>query len=238
MTDGKQRIALLIDAENVRASNIDRILTEVARHGFANLRRAYGNWKSGSISDWEPMLKAHAIRPMQQFSYRPGKNASDMALIVDAMDLLHGGSVDAFALVSSDSDFTPLAMRLVSGGMQVYGFGRHDTPDAFVKACTDFIPLGKPAKSAVKPGGLMQLRAEKVRGDAELHELLRNAVTAATGPDGWADLARVGSQMKDESFSQRKYGYAKLSALIAATEIFEIRQENGCQVRHLLARAA
>ena len=235
MTDGRQRIALLIDAENVGASNIDRILTELARHGSANLRRAYGNWKSGNISDWDPMLQAHAIRPMQQFSYSPGKNASDMAMTVDAMDLLHDGCVEAFGLVSSDADFTPLAMRLVSGAMQVYGFGRPDTPDAFKNACTTFTPLDAPVKALPKlkkkkaTAALAKPKTpvrdeDKLRADTNLHKLLRSAVHATKADSGWADLAKVGMKIREEtSFDQSSYGYRRLGDLMAATERFEVR---------------
>jgi uncharacterized protein (TIGR00288 family) len=240
MRDGEKRIALLIDAENAAAADIDAVLAGLTRHGTALVRRAYGNWSSGHKA-WEDALKRHAIRPMQQFPYVKGKNAADIAMVVDAMDLLHSGSIDAFALVSSDSDFTPLAMHLVSRGAKVHGFGRPDTPEAFINACSHFTRLGgpaNPAKSAKSAGAVLAVRAEKVRNDMELHDALRRAVTAAIGPDGWANLAQVGSQIQDKSFHQSKYGYAKLKALISATEIFEIRQENGCQVRHKRARAA
>lgn len=138
MADQERRIALLIDADNAPASKIDVILAEVARHGTANVRRAYGNWKSPSLKPWEDTLHEYAIRPVQQFAYSKGKNASDMAMVIDALDLLHSGTMDAFAIVSSDADFTPLVMRILADGLKVYGFGERKTPMPFVNACTMF----------------------------------------------------------------------------------------------------
>ena len=131
MADGDYRIALLIDADNAPASKIDVILTELARHGAANVRRAYGNWKSPSLQPWEATLQVWAIQPIQQFAYSRGKNASDMAMVIDAMDLLHDRKLDAFAIVSSDADFTPLVMRIKTDGLKVYGFGEAKTPCGF-----------------------------------------------------------------------------------------------------------
>lgn len=131
MNSDEKRIALLIDADNAPASKVDVVLAEVAKHGVANVRRAYGDWKSPHLKQWEAALHPYAIRPMQQFAYSTGKNASDMAMVIDAMDLLQAGSVDGFALVSSDADFTPLVMRILSDGLKVYGFGERKTPEPF-----------------------------------------------------------------------------------------------------------
>ena len=135
MDAGEKRIALLIDADNAPAAKIEVILAEVARHGSANVRRAYGNWKSPHLKHWEAALHPYAIRPVQQFAYSSGKKASDMAMVIDAMDLLYGRSLDAFAIVSSDADFTPLVMRVLTDGLKVYGFGEKKTPEPFVNAC-------------------------------------------------------------------------------------------------------
>src|SRR5690606_21602478 len=143
MADTDKRIALLIDADNAPASKIDVILAEVARHGEANVRRAYGNWKSQHLNGWEKVLHTYAIRPIQQFAYSTGKNASDMAMVIDAMDLLYARNLDGFAIVSSDADFTPLVMRLRNDGVAVYGFGEEKTPEPFVKACSVFLYLEK-----------------------------------------------------------------------------------------------
>ena len=134
----ERRIALLVDADNAPASKIDVILAEVARHGVANVRRAYGDWKSPHLKPWEATLHTYAIRPIQQFAYSRGKNASDMAMVIDAMDLLYARTVEGFAIVSSDADFTPLVMRLLTDGMKVYGFGERKTPEPFVNACSQF----------------------------------------------------------------------------------------------------
>lgn len=231
MDDGEKRIALLIDADNAPASKIDVILAEVARHGAANVRRAYGNWKSPSLKPWEATLHSYAIRPIQQFDYSKGKNASDMAMVIDAMDLLYARSVDAFAIVSSDADFTPLVMRILTNGVKVYGFGEKKTPEPFVNACSQFTyveGLGQPSATPEEPV-LKPSDPNKLRSDTRLVKMLRNAVDAAHGDDGWAHLAEVGNQIGNQaSFDSRNYGYRKLSDLIEATELFEVtRQKNG-----------
>ncbi|MBJ2120945.1 NYN domain-containing protein [Arthrobacter sp. MSA 4-2] len=225
----EKRIALLIDADNAPASKVDVVLTEVARHGVANVRRAYGNWKSPHLQQWEATLHPYAIRPIQQFAYSTGKNAADMAMVIDAMDLLSAGSIDAFALVSSDADFTPLVMRILADGLKVYGFGQRQTPEPFVNACSLFTyveGLGQPPTSPdTMPAGGVDPR--KLRGDTRLVLLMRNAVEAASGDDGWANLASIGSQIGNQaSMDPRNYGYPKLGNLIEATGLFEVKREN------------
>ncbi len=139
MSEPEKRIALLIDADNAPSSKIDEILVEVAAFGVANVRRAYGDWKNPRLKGWESVLHEFAIRPIQQFAYSKGKNASDMAMVVDAMDLLYARNLDGFAIVSSDADFTPLVMRLLTDGVKVYGFGEKKTPKPFIKSCDKFI---------------------------------------------------------------------------------------------------
>ena len=139
MQQSESKIALLIDADNAPASKIEAILSEIAKYGVANVRRAYGNWKSQNIKSWEECLHEYAIRPVQQFDYTKGKNATDAAMIIDAMDLLYTQQLDAFAIVSSDSDFTPLVMRILTNGLKVYGFGETKTPLPFVRACSTFL---------------------------------------------------------------------------------------------------
>ncbi|ASR42542.1 NYN domain-containing protein [Luteimonas sp. RC10] len=226
--DDEKRIALLIDADNAPASKIDVILAEIARHGVANVRRAYGNWKSQHLSGWEKVLHEYAIRPIQQFAYSTGKNASDMAMVIDAMDLMYARNLDGFAIVSSDADFTPLVMRLRNDGYGVYGFGQEKTPAPFVKACSTFLYLeqlraldepdhagtGKPRTSA------------ELQADRELVQLLRNAVAAAADDAGWSHLGAVGSHVRNQgSFDARNYGYRNLSALIDAVGLFEVRRD-------------
>jgi uncharacterized protein (TIGR00288 family) len=226
---GEKRIALLIDADNAPAAKIEVILAEVARHGSANVRRAYGNWKSPHLEPWEAALHPYAIRPVQQFAYTSGKDASDMAMAIDAMDLLCARSLDAFALVSSDADFTPLVMRILTDGLKVYGFGEKKTPEPFVNACSQFTyveglgePNEEPDQSVLVPSDSKQLR-----GDTRLVRMLRNAVAAASGDDGWAHLGAVGSQISNQaSFDPRNYGYRKLSDLVEASGLFEVRRRN------------
>ncbi|MGH2394408.1 MAG: NYN domain-containing protein [Candidatus Limnocylindria bacterium] len=229
MNEPEKRIALLIDADNAPAAKIDVILAEVARHGAANVRRAYGNWKSPGLKQWEATLHEYAIRPIQQFAYSRGKNASDMAMVIDAMDLLYGGTLDAFAIVSSDADFTPLVMRILTEGLKVYGFGQQKTPEPFVNACSQFTyveGLGQEAEASDE-ATLKRVPANKMRQDARLVLMLRNAVDAATMDDGWAHLGEVGNQIGNQaSLDPRNYGYRKLSDLIEATELFEVKRQN------------
>lgn len=239
--DDRLRIALLIDADNAPASKVDVVLAELARHGVANVRRAYGNWKSPNLNKWEQRLHPNAIQPMQQFALSTGKNASDMAMVVDAMDLLHSGRFDAFAIVSSDADFTPLAMRLRQQNMRVFGFGEQKTPDPFVNACSTFLYIDEQSDEAKSTGGIASASAPvppmptaKLRQDTKLVNLLRDAVEGEREDDGWSNLAAVGHNINNRaSFDQRNYGYAKLSALIEATELFELRREG----LHLAVRA-
>lgn len=223
----EKRIALLIDADNAPASKIELILPEVARYGVANVRRAYGNWKSPHLKSWEAVLHTYAIRPMQQFAYSSGKNASDMAMVIDAMDLLYARNLDGFAIVSSDADFTPLVMRLLTDGMKVYGFGEKKTPEAFANACSKFTYLEALGAATVSEGAGTTARKDgkELRGDTRLVQLLRSAVDSATDDDGWAHLGAVGKQVANQaSFDSRNYGYRKLSDLIRATDLFEFRQ--------------
>jgi uncharacterized LabA/DUF88 family protein len=229
MNEGELRIALLIDADNAPASKIDVILAELARHGAANVRRAYGNWKSPNLKPWEATLHDYAIRPIQQFAYSKGKNASDMAMVIDAMDMLYARSLDAFAIVSSDADFTPLVMRILTEGLKVYGFGEQKTPAPFVNACSQFTfveGLVQPSATPDEPV-LKASDAKKLRGDTRLVLMLRNAVDAASGDDGWAHLGQVRNQIGNQaSFDSRNYGYRKFSDLIEATGLFEVKRQN------------
>ncbi|MHA7143817.1 NYN domain-containing protein [Arthrobacter sp. TmT3-37] len=229
MNPEEKRIALLIDADNAPASKVDVVLAEVAKHGVANVRRAYGDWKSPHLQQWEAALHPYAIRPMQQFAYSTGKNASDMAMVIDAMDLLQAGSVDAFALVSSDADFTPLVMRILADGLKVYGFGERKTPEPFVNACSLFTYVEGLGQTPVSPdasaGGGVD--PKKLRSDTRLVLLIRNAVEAASGDDGWAHLSTVGGHISNQaSLDPRNYGYRKLSDLIDGIGLFDLKRES------------
>ena len=219
-------IALLIDADNSPASRIEDVLDELANHGVIDIRRAYGNWKSPNLQSWEAVLHEYAIQPMQQFAYSKGKNATDMALSIDAMDLLYTKRLAGIALVSSDSDFTPLVMRLRADGLKVFGFGEEKTPMPFVNACSRFLyleHLEKEGPAQAKATPPTRKNAKELKRDAKLMTWLRNAVASAADEDGWAHLGAVGNHIsKQASFDQRNYGYARLSDLIATIDLFEV----------------
>lgn len=224
------RIALLIDCDNVSHHSVEGVIEELSKLGMVNVRHAHGNWKDQSLSGWVDKLHPHAIRPMQQFAYTKGKNATDAAMIIDAMDLLYGGTIDAFALMTSDSDFTPLVMRLLESGLPVYGFGEKKTPQPFVQACSTFIytenlSKDKEDKSDSKP--LKKTTKAKLRQDAALVKLLRTAVQQTSGDDDWALMSKVGKYVSNNSsFSPVNYGYKKLGDLIRATELFDTEMRN------------
>jgi uncharacterized protein (TIGR00288 family) len=236
----KPRVALLIDADNSPASKIDLILNELSTFGETSIRRAYGNWKKQELKGWEDQLHEHAIRPMQQYDYSKGKNASDMAMVIDALALLYTDRPDAFGIVSSDADFTPLVMHLREKGAAVYGFGARKTPEPFVNACSRFLFLDKLAPEREgepnddkEAGGAAPLRvpSAQLRQDAKLVTLLRNAVAAAQDDEGWARVGDVGQQIANQaSFDPRNFGYATLTKLLRETQLFEMSKEGTSQV--------
>jgi uncharacterized LabA/DUF88 family protein len=231
--ENKIRIALLIDADNAPASAIEAILSELATLGETHIRRAYGNWKKPELKGWEDCLHEHAIRPMQQFDYTKGKNSSDMAMIIDALELLYTDRPEAFGIVSSDSDFTPLVMHLRAKGAAVYGFGAGKTPKPFVNACSRFLNIETltEAKTELRSTSSLRIPTNELRMDTKLVKLLRSAATAAADENGWAKVGAVGSQIANQaSFDARNYGYASLSKLLLATELFEFQNEGNSAV--------
>ena len=228
-----KRIALLIDCHNVSHSAIEGVLEELAKYGTVNVRHAHGDWNNPSLSGWADKLHPHAIRPMQQFAYTKGKNATDSAMIIDAMDLLYSGNVNAFALMTSDSDFTPLVLRILESGFPVYGFGQKKTPRPFVDSCSPFIyieNLMASSQSEAESGSQPVKKPKaKLRQDASLVRLLRTAVEQTCDDDGWANMGRVASYISNNnsSFSSINYGYKKISDLIKATELFNVELRNG-----------
>lgn len=226
----RKNIALLIDCDNVSHNAIEGVIEELSKFGMVNVRHAHGDWNSAALSGWIERLHPHAIRPMQQFAYTKGKNATDSAMIIDAMDLLYGNSVDAFALMTSDSDFTPLVMRLLESGFAVYGFGQKKTPQPFVDACSTFIYIENLAeeKQDKEPGKPSAKKGKaKLRQDAALVKLLRTAVEQTSEDDDWAMMSKVGAYISNNSsFSPVNYGYKKLGDLIRATELFETETRN------------
>lgn len=234
------RIALLIDADNSPAAKIEVVLAELAKVGMVNIRRAYGNWKKPELKGWESALHPYAIRPMQQFDYTKGKNATDMSLCIDALHLLYTERPDAFAIVSSDSDFTPLVLHLKERGAKVFGFGASKTPLPFVDACSQFLDLDKIAQEieveneevATKPTAPTVVAPTKLRMDTRLVSLLRAATEAAKGEDGWSSLSQVRKQISNQaSFDPRNYGYATFGKLVSATELFEVQNDHSSHVK-------
>jgi uncharacterized LabA/DUF88 family protein len=230
MSTPESFVALFIDADNAPATHVDVILNELAALGTVGIRRAYGNWKGERLNSWERLLHEYAIQPIQQFDLTKGKNATDIALVIDAMDTLYGRKVDVFALVSSDSDFTPLATRLQADGKMVVGFGERKAPAPFVNACSKFLYLDVEDEVAVEPGASATVRkksGKELKSDSRLVTLLRNAVQSAEDEEGWAHLGRVGQHISNQaSFDSRNYGYKKLIDLFRATDLFEIEIRN------------
>jgi len=226
-----KRIALLIDCDNVSHNSIEGVLEELAKYGMVNVRHAHGDWNSPSLSGWIERLHPHAIRPMQQFAYTKGKNATDSAMIIDAMDLLYSQNVDAFALMTSDSDFTPLVLRILESGLPVYGFGEKKTPKPFVDACSPFIYTENLVTEKEDKPSVVKKPASKdrnkLKGDTSLMKLLRTAVEQTSEDDNWAHMSKVAHYISNNSsFSAINYGYKKLGDLIKATELFEVEMRN------------
>lgn len=224
-TQPNQNIALLIDADNSPSTKIDFIISELATHGAVNIRKAYGNWKKQALQGWAAILHEYAIQPIQHFDLVKGKNATDMALLIDAMDILYTKKdVHTFCLVTSDCDFTPLIRRLREDGKQVIGFGGKNTPDPFISSCTKFLYLEEESANKPEP----QKRQESVaqlKQNTKLMNTLRSAVQSAEGEEGWARLGPVGSYISNQGpFDHRTYGFKKLSDLFAAIDLFEVRK--------------
>jgi uncharacterized protein (TIGR00288 family) len=240
--DKEPRIALLIDCDNVSHQAIDGVLNELANYGVVNIRRAYGNWKNSELKGWEETLHPFAIQPIQQFAYTKGKNATDAAMIIDAMDLLYSQELDGIALMTSDSDFTPLVMRLKTSGLKVFGFGASKTPESLVNACSRFINTDKliAEKNAVEDdsgdaGTFKKKPRKELRQDAALVKMLRNAVDEkADENDGWANFSQVINYINNNtSFSSINYGYKRLSDLIREIGLFDIEMRNNNSAMYL-----
>lgn len=220
MDDSRQKIALFIDADNAPASKFEDVLSEVAKYGVVTIRKAYGNWKKPSIKAWEDLLHEYAIQPVQQYDLSKGKNASDIALVIDAMDVMYTKDIDVMCFVSSDCDFTPMVTRALAEGKVVLGFGERKTPSPFVNACSKFLFLDRDAKSDTA-----QPKSTNIKSDTKLINLLRQAIDATAEDDGWAALGPVGSHISNKtSFDTRNYGYKNLSSLIKAIDLFELKR--------------
>lgn len=230
----QQKLVVLIDADNASPSIIYGLMAEIAKYGTAHVKRIYGDWTSPNLKGWKEILLEHALQPIQQFGYTKGKNSTDSAMIIDAMDLLYSGRFDGFCIVSSDSDFTRLASRIREGGLNVYGFGEEKTPKSFISVCDKFIYTEilqnmeendtetndvKEKKPHVK-----QKSTNELKMDTRLVNLLRSAVIASMDEEGWAFLGEVGQHITKQSpeFDARNYGYAKLKDLVKAIGLFKI----------------
>jgi NYN domain/OST-HTH/LOTUS domain len=234
----KKMIAMLIDGDNAQPSLIKEMLAEASKYGRTTLRKIYGDWTTPQMNGWKETLQENAIQPVQQFRYTVGKNATDSALIIDAMDILHSGVVDGFCLVSSDSDFTRLATRIREKGIFVMGIGEKKTPKSFTNACDLFVFTENLASSATKPGAKAKSPAVRTAASsvAEALPVLRKAFDLCVQEDGWANLGALGSSLRklDPSFDHRTYGCSSLKALIAKSSgsihAREDKRQNGSAV--------
>ena len=235
-TDPNASLAVLIDADNANPAIMEGLLSEVARLGVASVKRIYGDWTTPNLGPWKQALLEHSIQPIQQFRYTTGKNATDSAMIIDAMDLLYTGHFAGFCLVSSDSDFTRLAARIRESGCKVFGFGEMKTPRPFVAACDRFIytEVFSQKTEGPQPTPLAPRTAKELRCDTALLNLIRESIEACSDETGWAHLGPVGGLMLKtvNDFDPRTQGFSNLSDLITAIGLFEIdRRENVIYVR-------
>jgi uncharacterized LabA/DUF88 family protein len=227
-----KRIAVLIDADNVSDKYIKAIIDEVANHGTPTYKRIYGDWTKPQLASWKTVLLNYSISPIQQYSYTSGKNATDAALIIDAMDILYSSNVDGFCIVSSDSDFTKLAARLREAGMYVLGMGEKKTPTPFIAACEKFkylevltaVTVDQPEDTKKQPTGLQETKAGMITKD-ELIDVIRSIITEISDDDGWAFLGELGSMLNKRypDFDTRNYGFSKLTPFVSSLKQFEIR---------------
>lgn len=225
--ESTDKLAILIDADNAQPSIIDGLLAEIAKYGTASVKRIYGDWTGPGLGGWKEVLLEHSIQPIQQFAYTRGKNATDSAMIIDAMDLLYTDRFDGFCIVSSDSDFTRLAARIRETGLYVYGFGEKKTPEAFVSACDKFIYTEVLRAKEGDESVIKTKSTKELRQDTKLTNLFRSAVEASSDDDGWANLGPVGNYIakKTPDFDPRNYGYEKLGQLVKATDLFVINEK-------------
>ena len=229
MSKKEDHIALFIDCDNISHKAIEGIINELSKYGIVNIRQAYGNWTKDNLKNWEDKLLEFAIKPIQQFDYSRNKNATDILMTIDAIDLLHTKDIDAFAFATSDSDFTPVVMRVQAEGIKVFGFGEKKTPKPFMAACSQFIfteklmqtvrvhqdessPVEAPSRKSAK----------ELKQDTWLVNVLRNAVDQTMDEYGWANLADIGTYINNStSFSPINFGYKKLSNLIKEIDLFD-----------------
>jgi uncharacterized protein (TIGR00288 family) len=226
----EDHIALFIDCDNISHRSIEGIINELSKYGVVNIRQAYGNWTKDNLKNWEDKLLEYAIKPIQQFDYSKNKNATDILMTIDAIDLLHTKDIDAFAFATSDSDFTPVVMRVQAEGIKVYGFGEKKTPKPFMAACSQFIFTEKLMVNSTHDNESIDVlqapvrkSGKEMRGDTWLVNVLRTAVEQTMDEEGWANLADIGQYINNStSFSPINFGYKKLSNLIDKIDLFDI----------------
>ncbi|MDD5051745.1 MAG: NYN domain-containing protein [Sulfuricurvum sp.] len=235
MIDHQARLAVLIDADNSQPSIIAGLMDEIAAHGIASVKRIYGDWTDTKLKGWKSILLEYGLHPMQQFAYTTGKNATDSAMIIDAMDLLYTKNFDGFCIVSSDSDFTRLASRIRESGIKVYGFGEQKTPKAFIGVCDKFVYT----ENLRRTSNHKEPVSPKIKSDDKvLLALVRNAIEDTTNEAGWSYLGSIGQNLinKSPEFDPRSYGYKKLLDLIEALGEFEFKYSDplsGSQAVHV-----
>jgi len=228
MIKDQKSLAVIIDADNSQPSIIEGLMEEIAKYGVASVKRIYGDWTDTRLKGWKSHLLSHAIQPMQQFGYTVGKNATDSAMIIDAMDLLYTEKLDGFCIVSSDSDFTRLAQRIRESGLSVYGFGEKKTPKAFLAACDKFI-YTEILREKKKPNTVTKRHVKKdISKDDALKLLLKNVVEDTADNSGWSYLTHISQTLANRhpDFDPRNYGYAKMMDLIIAVDMFEVKKDD------------
>jgi uncharacterized LabA/DUF88 family protein len=248
---GELRLAVLIDAENVPYSNIKGIIEEITKYGTPTIKRIYGDWTKPTVSGWKNVLLENAITPIQQYSYTTGKNSSDSAMIIDAMDILYSDKVEGFCIISSDSDFTRLVIRLREAGMKVFGIGERKTPNPFIVACDKFTYI-EIINAPIEDNA--QISAEIIKGDTTAKEsknglinigqdiitLITASITDVADENGWAFLAEVGNLIikKQPDFDPRNFGFSKLTPFIKRLKQFEIdeRESSNSRIKHIYVR--
>ena len=231
------KLAVLIDGDNIPSKYVTEMMEEITKYGTPTIKRIYGDWTKPHLSKWKNILLEHAISPIQQYSYTTGKNATDSAMIIDAMDILYSGKVSGFCLCTSDSDFTRLAGRIREAGMPVYGIGEKKTPDPFIAACDKFIYLEilkKDSDQTAEKGSKKKPSFEKI--SPKVIRLLKNSVSDAADEDGWAFLGDVGSLIlkKQPNFDSRNFGFEKLTPLFKSLKQFEIEERDAQRNRFKL----
>ncbi len=238
MSTKQNRLAILIDADNSQPRIIEGLLEEIANYGVASVKRIYGDWTNSQLSGWKKMLLEHGIQPIQQFAYTQGKNSTDSAMIIDAMDLLYTKNFDGFCIVTSDSDFTRLASRIRENGLIVYGFGEKKTPKSFMGACDKFIYTENLRSEVIAGKKELKPTHKEILKDIKTLSLIQNAVEDSADDSGWSYLANIGNIVANKSseFDPRSYGHKKLYDLMNSTKLFEFKEDEFSRKKSVYVR--